>query len=117
MASGRVGGTAMYDAVAEAVPMAATGSRTKKALVIISDGHDTNSRTRLADVQQVIRESEVLVYAIGIDGAGVAPYSSRAQVPQIQFPLPGRPTIGLPFPRRTPQPPQPPSGSAWRQHR
>ena len=100
----------MYDTVAEAVPMAATGSRTKKALVIISDGKDTNSSMRLADVQQVIRESEVLVYAIGIDGAGGTASSSRAQVPQIQFPLPGRPTIGLPFPRRPQPPSQPPSG-------
>jgi len=103
------GGTAMYDTVAEAVPLAATGSRTKKALVIISDGNDTNSSTRLADVQRVIRESEVLVYAIGIDGAGGVRYPSTAQVPQIQLPIPGRPTIGLPFPRRPP-PPQPPSG-------
>ena len=112
MASGREAAPAMYDTVAEAVPMAATGSRTKKALVIISDGNDTNSSTRLADVLQVIRESEVLVYAIGIDGAGGAPSSQRVQVPQIQFPFPRRPTIGLPFPRRAPPPSQPPSGSS-----
>ena len=99
------GGTAMYDTVAEAVPMAATGSRPKKALVIISDGNDTNSSTRLADVQQVIRESEVLVYAIGIDGSDVGRYTTGAQVPQVQLPLPGRPTIQLPFPRRAPPPP------------
>ena len=104
------GGTAMYDTVAEAVPLAATGSRPKKALVVISDGNDTNSSTRLADVQQVIRESEVLVYAIGIDGSGGSRYGSTAQVPQIQLPIPGRPTIGLPFPRRPPAPSQPPSG-------
>jgi len=95
------------------VPLAATGSRTKKALVIISDGNDTNSNTRLSDVQRVIRESEVLVYAIGIDGAGGSRYQSGAQVPQIQLPIPGRPTIGLPFPRRPPPPPpQSPSGSS-----
>jgi VWFA-related protein len=100
----------MYDTVAEAVPLASTGSRSKKALVIISDGNDTNSSTRLADVQRVIRESEVLVYAIGIDGAGGSRYVPAAQVPQIQLPIPGRPTIGLPFPRRPPPPQQPPSG-------
>ena len=38
------GGTAMYDAVAEAVPMAQGGQNRKKAIVIISDGNDTNSR-------------------------------------------------------------------------
>ena len=39
------GGTALYDTVAEAVPMAQTGRHQKKALVIISDGNDTNSST------------------------------------------------------------------------
>ena len=40
----RDGGTAMYDAVAEAMPLAQTGRHRKKALLIISDGNDTNSR-------------------------------------------------------------------------
>ncbi len=61
------GGTAMYDTMADAVPLAAQGSRQKKAVVLISDGNDTSSNTPLADLQQLIRESEVLVYAIGID--------------------------------------------------
>ena len=38
------GGTAMYDGVAEAVPMAHAGRNRKKAIVIISDGNDTSSR-------------------------------------------------------------------------
>ena len=37
------GSTAMYDAVAEAVPLAATGQHRKKALVLISDGNDTRA--------------------------------------------------------------------------
>ena len=64
------GGTAMYDAVAAAVPLAQRGSRRKKALVLISDGNDQNSRTGVDAVRQLIRESEVLVYAIGIDASG-----------------------------------------------
>jgi VWFA-related protein len=64
------GGTAMYDAVAQAVPLAQSGSRRKKALVVISDGNDTSSRTRVPDLQRLIRETEVLVYAIGIDASG-----------------------------------------------
>jgi Ca-activated chloride channel family protein len=95
------GGTAMYDAVAEAVPLAATGERSKKALVVISDGNDTSSHTRLPEVQQVIRESEVLVYAIGIDGPGGGYRSGRGGV-QVPLPIPGGPTIQLPFPRRPP---------------
>jgi Ca-activated chloride channel family protein len=38
------GGTAMYDAAVEAVPMAQSGQNRKKAVVIISDGNDTSSR-------------------------------------------------------------------------
>jgi Ca-activated chloride channel family protein len=84
------GATAMYDAVAEAVPLAATGGHLKKAVLLISDGNDTSSRTPIYDVKQLIRESEVLVYAIGIDG------DSR---PQAQ-PLPRRrpPALPIPFP-------------------
>ncbi len=62
------GGTAMYDTVAEAVPMAQSGTHRKKALLVISDGNDTSSRTEVPDLKQMIRETEVLVYAIGIDG-------------------------------------------------
>lgn len=61
------GGTALYDAVAEAVPLAQSGHNRKKALVIISDGNDTSSRIDVASLKQMIRETEVLVYAIGID--------------------------------------------------
>ena len=61
------GGTAMYDAVAEAVPLAQTGRHRKKALLIISDGNDTSSHTDVPTLKRMIRETEVLVYAIGID--------------------------------------------------
>ncbi len=64
------GATAMYDAVAEAIPLASTGRHQKKAIVLISDGNDTSSHTPLVDLKQLVRESEVMIYAIGIDGAG-----------------------------------------------
>lgn len=64
------GGTALYDAVAEAVPMAQSGRHKKKAVVVISDGNDTDSATQADALQSLIRETEVLVYAIGIDGSG-----------------------------------------------
>ena len=38
-----VGGTALYDAVAAALPTAQEGRNRKKALLVISDGNDTNS--------------------------------------------------------------------------
>jgi len=61
------GGTALYDAVSDAIPMAARGRNQKKAIVIISDGNDTSSRIGMRELKQQIRQSEVLVYAVGID--------------------------------------------------
>ena len=59
----------MYDAVAEAVPLAAAGPHPKKAHRgdLGRQRHVERDRT-LEEVRQLIRESEVLVYAIGIDG-------------------------------------------------
>jgi len=92
------GGTAMYDCVAEAIPIAMRGRNQKKSLLVISDGNDTSSRTRIDDLKQRIRESEVLVYAIGIDGSGEPAYQPgiptapppRPPAP-VPFPVPGRP--------------------------
>lgn len=89
------GGTAMYDAVAEAVPMAQSGQNRKKAVVIISDGNDTSSRVGVSDVKQVVRETEVLVYAIGIDSEGTPTF--QRPNPPVQQPPPRLP-IPLPFP-------------------
>jgi Ca-activated chloride channel homolog len=104
------GGTAMYDAVAEAVPMAQSGQNRKKAVVIISDGNDTNSQLGVREVKQLVRETEVLVYAIGIDGQGEPTIFNRPNPPvmrppsPIPFPIPGRRGGGIPFPLPTPQP-------------
>jgi VWFA-related protein len=103
------GGTAMYDAVAEAVPMAQGGQNRKKAIVLISDGNDSNSRLDVGDVRQIVRETEVLVYAIGIDGQGEPTIFNRPPPPisrppsPIPFPIPGR-RGGIPFPIPTPSP-------------
>ena len=51
------GSTALYDAVAEAVRLAQQGHNRKKAVVIISDGNDTSSRTDIFAVKQLIRET------------------------------------------------------------
>ena len=64
-----LGGTALYDAVAESVQRIAEGRHRKKALLIISDGNDTSSRTNYWDVPSLIRRTEALVYAIGIDAS------------------------------------------------
>jgi Ca-activated chloride channel homolog len=102
------GGTAMYDAVVEAVPMAQGGQNRKKAVVVISDGNDTNSRSDIREVKQIVRETEVLVYAVGIDGHGEPTITSpRTQPPILRPPTP------IPFPvpgRGQPRNPWPPGG-------
>ena len=117
------GGTALYDTVAEAVHMAQQGKNRKKAVLIISDGNDTSSRTDVFAVKQLIRETEVLVYAIGIDSAGTTAYVRDPNLQQggvyrqrgyppaprpipLPFPIPGR----RPTPNPPPPQPQPPGG-------
>jgi Ca-activated chloride channel family protein len=109
------GGTALYDAVAAAIPLAQEGRNRKKALVIISDGNDTGSTTTVAEVKRQIRESEVMVYAIGIDTERQIDTDSGGQgglrLPPrpypFPFPMPGTGRPGAP-PRR----PVPSGGSA-----
>ncbi len=82
------GGTALYDAMSDAVPLGEQGTRRKKALVLLSDGNDQDSRTDVDTLQRQIRESELLVYAIGID---TQPESLSQAIPRIilQWPRPG----------------------------
>ena len=100
------GGTALYDAVADAVVMAEQGRHRKKAVVVISDGNDTNSEIRVRDLQRLIRETEVMVYAVGIDGPGPSRYGGpapRSRPPtRVPFPIPGGGGGGrLPIPPTT----------------
>ena len=100
-----VGGTAMYDAVAAALPTVGAGRNRKKALLVISDGNDTNSGIGVSRLRQMIRESEVLVYALGVDGSSRS--NTRVVRPPVQFP----PVTPFPFPGgRRPEPRLPPIG-------
>ena len=95
-----VGGTALYDAIARALPVAAAGRHKKKAVLVISDGNDTSSSISVQLLRQRIRDSEVLVYALGVDGT-VRTESTRRQQPPIGLPVPN------PFPRQRPRGPIP----------
>jgi Ca-activated chloride channel family protein len=86
------GGTAMYDAIADAIPFASAGENRKKAILVISDGNDSNSNTSVGELRQLIRESEVMVYALGVDGTGRGSSSGRTSPPPVQIPSP------FPFP-------------------
>jgi VWFA-related protein len=101
--------------------MARTGRNQKKAVLIISDGNDTSSQTDVIALRQLIRQTEVLVYAIGIDAGAAGPmriqYEPAQYPPQrpprfpfpFPFPRPGRPPSNPPRPY--PPAPQPPGGS------
>ena len=68
------GGTALYDAVREGLAKVRFGRHSKRALLVITDGQDTSSYVKLDQVLRMIRESELLVYGLGIRPA---PYSRR----------------------------------------
>lgn len=102
------GGTAMYDTVADAIPLAQQGTQRKKALVIISDGNDTSSSTRVPELVQMIRESEVLVYAIGIDASGSPPRPATNARSASGSSGTSRPPSPSPFPGRKPPATAPP---------
>jgi Ca-activated chloride channel family protein len=61
------GGTAVYDAVAEAMPLIAARNRERAALLIVSDGADTASSRTLRDIRSALQRSDAFVYAIAID--------------------------------------------------
>ena len=108
------------------MPLAQAGRHRKKALVIISDGNDTSSRTSVEALKELIRETEVLVYAIGIDAQATSDAQPITRWPRrlggifeqgrpvpLPFPIPGtrrqpRPPMPLPRPPATPDPRYPP---------
>ena len=66
------GGTALLDALHEGTRLLA-GSKGRRAIVLITDGYDENSSTTVAEVQRVVQESQVTVYALAVGGvAGIS---------------------------------------------
>ena len=109
------GATTLYDAIAETVPLVQTGRHRKKALLIISDGNDSSSFTRISELKSMIHESEVLVYAIGIDAMHYRtspparrPWYSTMLTPLFISVLEQRRPIPRPFPFPFPRPRRPP---------
>jgi Ca-activated chloride channel family protein len=61
------GGTAIYDAILEALPLIAIRTRERAAILVISDGDDTASSASLRDLKSELLRSDAFVYAIAID--------------------------------------------------
>jgi Ca-activated chloride channel family protein len=58
--------TALYDAVYLGVERVTRGTHQKRALLVISDGQDNSSRYNFGEVRRLIKESDVVTYAVGI---------------------------------------------------
>jgi Ca-activated chloride channel homolog len=61
------GSTAIYDAIAAALPLTDTRHRARMALIVISDGADTASDLTLRDVRYALLPTDVFVYAVAMD--------------------------------------------------
>ena len=61
------GGTSIYDAMMNALPLFEDRAHPRAAVVLISDGSDTGSLADVRDVRRLLRRSPAFVYAIAID--------------------------------------------------
>jgi Ca-activated chloride channel homolog len=60
------GGTALYDAIHLGVQKAHTGSKPKKAVVVITDGEDRDSYYKLDEMVSKVQESDVQIFSVGL---------------------------------------------------
>jgi Ca-activated chloride channel family protein len=59
------GQTALYDAAYLALAHLTNATQRKRAVLIISDGQDNDSRYTFSELRRALKESDVTVYAIG----------------------------------------------------
>ena len=71
--------TALYDAVYLGVERVTRGVHQKRALLIISDGQDNASRYNFGEVRRLMKEADVVTYAVGIIGGSDATSSLGMQ--------------------------------------
>src|SRR5262249_53086405 len=61
------GETAAYDAIQTGLHEMQSAKHNKKVLLLVTDGFDTKSKISSTEVEDLLKRSEALVYAIGID--------------------------------------------------
>jgi VWFA-related protein len=71
------GSTAIYDAIAAMLPLAATRAKPRAALLVISDGADTASDVTLRELRSSLLRSDAFVYAVAIDTPDPQPINTR----------------------------------------
>ncbi|MDT5156440.1 MAG: Ca-activated chloride channel [Acidobacteriota bacterium] len=64
------GQTALYDACYLGVERVTRGAHPKRAILLISDGQDNSSRYTFTELRRLLKESDVIIYAIGIVSSG-----------------------------------------------
>ncbi len=80
----RAGGhTALYDAVALGLERVSKGFYPKRAIVIISDGEDNRSRVAFDQLRRMLRESDAIIYAVGIGGYELPRQMGEANLKQL----------------------------------
>jgi len=108
--------TSLYDGVIAGMDKLRKGKYPKKAILLISDGVDTSSNSDYTRARIAVRESEALLYALGIaaDEPARGPLSERrpptTTSPGRRNPTPF-PIPGIPFPIPVPGRHQFPSGN------
>jgi Ca-activated chloride channel family protein len=74
------GTTAFYDACYLGVDKVTHGAHPKRALLVISDGQDNNSRYTFKELRRLVKESDVIIYAIGIEEERDGELASEGQL-------------------------------------
>jgi len=72
------GRTALFDAIYLGLGEMRTARNAKRALLIISDGGDNNSRYNAKDIKRLVREANTQLYSIGI----FDPFAARSRTPE-----------------------------------
>jgi Ca-activated chloride channel family protein len=72
------GRTALLDAIYLGLQEMKKATTDRKALLIISDGGENHSRYTVRDIKEMVKESDVAIYAIGV----FEPLSSRNRTPE-----------------------------------
>ena len=71
------GGTSIYDAMMNALPLFGERKHPRAAVVLISDGSDTGSLADVRDVRRQLRRNSAFVYAIAIDAPDTRAINDR----------------------------------------
>ncbi len=81
---GAKGRTALFDGIYMAMQQMKTARNPRKAILILSDGGDNNSRYQESDIRTAIRETDVQIYGMGIhEAGGRAPTSEELAGPSL----------------------------------